>query len=69
MQEEGVIVPSTLAQEAEVMRVCFSAFSPEDIQRLSVLEVTEPRILHGGQPVRGGPNDPRLGIIRPGQAC
>jgi hypothetical protein len=37
MQSEGVIIPSTLAQEAEVMKVCFSAFGPEDIQRLSVL--------------------------------
>lgn len=62
-------MPSTLEHEAEVMKVCFSAFGPEDILRISVLEVTESRIIQGGQPVRGGPNDPRLGIIKHGQTC
>ena len=62
-------MPRALIHHAEVLRVCFSALSAEEIERLSVAEITDPRLYQGGVPVKGGPNDPRMGIIKGGQRC
>ena len=36
---------------------------------MSVLEITEPVINKSGEPAKGGPNDPRMGIVKAGQSC
>jgi len=48
----------------------FSLLSPQQIKKMSVLEVTVPDLYdNDGFPLEGGPMDPKLGVIDPGLKC
>ena len=48
----------------------FTVFSPGDIRKYSVTEVTAPETYdEDGMPVQGGLMDHRLGTLEPGQKC
>jgi DNA-directed RNA polymerase subunit A' len=48
----------------------FSVFSPSEVRRYSVAEVTQPETYdEDGMPVQGGLMDSRLGTLEPGQKC
>lgn len=51
MNQSGVLVPRALYHTAEVEEVRFSALTGDEIEMLSVLEVTQPKIYDGGVPV------------------
>jgi len=62
MRQSGAISKKSPCPQAEVQYIRFSALSKEDIQASSVAEITENRLYEGNRPVRGGPNDLRLGV-------
>lgn len=64
-----MLVPRALSHTAEVCQVRFSALNADEIEYLSVMEVTQARLTEAGEPAKGSVNDPRLGIIKPGQKC
>jgi len=48
----------------------FAVFSPNEIRRYSVAEITQPETYdEDGMPVQGGLMDSRLGTLEPGQKC
>ncbi len=48
----------------------FAVFSPSEVRRYSVAEVTQPETYdEDGMPVQGGLMDNRLGTLEPGQKC
>jgi DNA-directed RNA polymerase subunit A' len=48
----------------------FAVFSPSEVRRYSVAEVTQPETYdEDGMPVQGGLMDSRLGTLEPGQKC
>jgi DNA-directed RNA polymerase subunit A' len=48
----------------------FAVFSPNEIRRYSVAEITQPETYdEDGMPVQGGLMDNRLGTLEPGQKC
>lgn len=50
--------------------IVFSVFSPSDIRKYSVAEITAPETYdEDGMPVLGGLMDGRLGTLEPGQKC
>ncbi len=53
-----------------IVGVQFSIFSPEEIERSSVVEITSERILFdGNEPKIGGLFDPRMGVLENGKVC
>ena len=54
----------------KIDRIIFSIFSPHDIRKMSVIEVTTPDTYdEDGVPVPGGIMDPRFGAQEPYQVC
>jgi DNA-directed RNA polymerase subunit A' len=50
--------------------ISFSVFSPNEIRKYSVAEITQPETYdEDGMPVQGGLMDSRLGTLEPGQKC
>jgi DNA-directed RNA polymerase subunit A' len=48
----------------------FSVFSPSEVRKYSVAEITQPETYdEDGMPVQGGLMDSRLGTLEPGQKC
>ena len=48
----------------------FAVFSPSEVRRYSVAEITQPETYdEDGMPVQGGLMDSRLGTLEPGQKC
>ncbi|MDV3244209.1 MAG: DNA-directed RNA polymerase subunit A' [Nitrososphaerales archaeon] len=48
----------------------FAVFSPNEVRRYSVAEITQPETYdEDGMPVQGGLMDSRLGTLEPGQKC
>ncbi len=48
----------------------FAVFSPSEVRKYSVAEVTQPETYdEDGMPVQGGLMDSRLGTLEPGQKC
>ncbi|MCX8191477.1 MAG: hypothetical protein N3F06_01560, partial [Nitrososphaerales archaeon] len=48
----------------------FTLFSPSEIRKYSVIEITSPETYdEDGMPVQGGLMDNRLGTLEPGQRC
>ena len=48
----------------------FALFSPNEIRKYSVAEITQPETYdEDGMPVQGGLMDNRLGTLEPGQKC
>ena len=53
-----------------IVGVQFSIFSPEEIERSSVVEITSEKILFdGNEPKIGGLFDPRMGVLENGKVC
>ena len=48
----------------------FGILSPEEIRKIGKVKLSTPQIYdEDGRPVRGGPLDPRMGVIEPGEVC
>jgi DNA-directed RNA polymerase II subunit RPB1 len=52
-----------------VVGVQFSIFSPEEIERSSVVEITSHETYQGSEPKIGGLFDPRMGVLDNGKVC
>jgi DNA-directed RNA polymerase beta' subunit len=52
-----------------VVGIQFSIFSPDEIERRSVVEVTLPATYEGNEPKIGGLFDPRMGVLDNGKIC
>ena len=46
-----------------IVGVQFSIFSPEEIERSSVVEITSQTLYEGNEPKIGGLFDPRMGVL------
>ena len=54
----------------EISGIQFSLFSPSEMRKYSVTEITQPETYdEDGMPVQGGLMDNRLGTLEPGQKC
>ena len=54
---------------AKIIGIQFSIFSPEEIRKYSVVEVTNKETYVGMKPKIGGLFDPRMGVSEPGMIC
>ena len=54
---------------AKIIGIQFSMFSPEEIQKYSVVEITNKETYVGIKPKIGGLFDPRMGVSDPGLIC
>jgi DNA-directed RNA polymerase II subunit RPB1 len=52
-----------------IVGVQFSIFSPEEIERSSVVEITSQTLYEGNEPKIGGLFDPRMGVLDNGKVC
>jgi DNA-directed RNA polymerase II subunit RPB1 len=52
-----------------IVGVQFSIFSPEEIERSSVVEITSSTPYEGNEPKIGGLFDPRMGVLDNGKVC
>jgi DNA-directed RNA polymerase II subunit RPB1 len=61
----------SLAQKipSKIIGVQFSILSPEEIERMSVAEITNKETYTGIKPKVGGLFDTRMGILEPGLIC
>jgi DNA-directed RNA polymerase II subunit RPB1 len=62
MKHSGNLLKRSTCEAAEVRFVRFCTLSKAELESWSVAEITESRIYEGTHPVRGGPNDLRLGV-------
>jgi DNA-directed RNA polymerase II subunit RPB1 len=53
----------------KIIGVQFGIWSPDDIVKQSVVEVTTDKHYQGNQPVPGGVFDPRFGATKNGEVC
>lgn len=60
---ENQLIPS------KIIGIQFSLFSPEEIEKYSVVEVTNKETYVGIKPKIGGLFDPRMGVLEPGLVC
>ena len=60
---ENQLIPS------KIVGIQFSLFSPEEIEKYSVVEVTNKETYVGIKPKIGGLFDPRMGVLDPGMVC
>ena len=51
------------------MGIQFSIFSPDEIERRSVVEITSNNTYEGNEPKIGGLFDPRMGVLENGKQC
>ena len=54
---------------SKIIGIQFSVFSPEEIEKYSVVEVTNKETYVGIKPKIGGLFDPRMGVSEPGMIC
>ena len=54
---------------SKIVGIQFSLFSPEEIEKYSVVEVTSKETYVGIKPKIGGLFDPRMGVLEPGLIC
>ncbi len=52
-----------------IVGIQFSIFSPEEIERRSVVEITTHATYEGSEPKIGGLFDPRMGVLENGKVC
>ena len=52
-----------------ILGIQFSIFSPDEIERRSVVEITSNNTYEGNEPKIGGLFDPRMGVIENGKQC
>jgi DNA-directed RNA polymerase II subunit RPB1 len=52
-----------------IVGIQFGIFSPEEIERRSVVEITSPATYEGSEPKIGGLFDPRMGVLDNGKTC
>ena len=52
-----------------IVGVQFSIFSPEEIEKRSVVEITSQHTYEGSEPKIGGLFDPRMGVLDNGKTC
>jgi DNA-directed RNA polymerase II subunit RPB1 len=52
-----------------VVGIQFGIFSPEEIERRSVVEITNAYTYDGSEPTIGGLFDPRMGVLENGKVC
>jgi DNA-directed RNA polymerase II subunit RPB1 len=63
-------MPVTTNAEVEpILGIQFSIFSPEEIERRSVVEITSNNTYEGNEPKIGGLFDPRMGVLENGKQC
>ena len=60
---------SPLNNPSKIIGIQFSIFSPEEIEKYSVVEVTNKETYVGIKPKIGGLFDPRMGVSEPGMIC
>ena len=63
-------MPAASNTEIEpILGIQFSIFSPEEIERRSVVEITSNNTYEGNEPKIGGLFDPRMGVLENGKQC
>ena len=66
-------MPSGFNQQSSdietIVGIQFSVFSPEEITRRSVVEITSAATYDGSEPRIGGLFDPRMGVLENGKSC
>lgn len=60
---------SSLNNPSKIIGIQFSIFSPEEIEKYSVVEITNKETYVGIKPKIGGLFDPRMGVSEPGMIC
>ena len=55
--------------KSRILGIQFSVLSPEEIENMSVAEVTTRDTYVGNRPALGGLFDPRMGVQEPGFIC
>jgi len=60
---------SSFNNPSKIIGIQFSIFSPEEIEKYSVVEVTNKETYVGIKPKIGGLFDPRMGVSDPGMIC
>ena len=60
---------SSFNNPSKIIGIQFSVFSPEEIEKYSVVEVTNKETYVGTKPKIGGLFDPRMGVSEPGMIC
>jgi len=60
---------SSFNNPSKIIGIQFSIFSPEEIEKYSVVEVTNKETYVGIKPKIGGLFDPRMGVSEPGMIC
>lgn len=63
----GLVRPDSDIQA--VVGVQFGIFSPDEIEKRSVVEITNPGTYDGSEPRIGGLFDPRMGVLDNGKTC
>jgi len=63
----GIVRPSSEIQS--IVGIQFGIFSPEEIERRSVVEITNAGTYDGNEPRIGGLFDPRMGVLDNGKTC
>ena len=63
----GLVRPSSEIEP--IVGIQFGIFSPEEIERRSVVEVTTHSVYEGSEPKIGGLFDPRMGVLENGKTC
>lgn len=58
-----------ICNKERVIGVQFGVFSPEEIKRRSVVEITNPGTHEGNEPKIGGLFDPRMGVLDNNRIC
>ena len=61
--------PSTNSEIEPILGIQFSIFSPDEIERRSVVEITSNATYEGNEPKIGGLFDPRMGVLENGKQC
>ena len=60
---------SNMENPSKIIGIQFSLLSPEEIEKYSVVEVTNKETYVGIKPKIGGLFDPRMGVLEPGMVC
>jgi DNA-directed RNA polymerase II subunit RPB1 len=63
----GFYAPSSEIEPIVGIQIC--VFSPEEIERRSVVEITNAGTYEGNEPKIGGLFDPRMGVLDNGKEC
>jgi DNA-directed RNA polymerase II subunit RPB1 len=63
----GLVRPTSEIEP--IVGIQFGIFSPEEIERRSVVEITTHAVYEGSEPKIGGLFDPRMGVLENGKTC